>query len=568
MPAKQLRFDAEARDALRRGVDTLANAVSVTLGPRGRNVAIDKKFGAPAITNDGVTIARDIELDDNYENMGAQLVKEVATKTNDTAGDGTTTATVLAQSMIHEGLRNLTAGASPMALRTGIIAAVEAAEKAIDAASIPLEGREDVRRIASISASDPEIGDLIAEAFDKVGRDGVITIEEGKSIGNELEVTEGMRFDRGFSSPHFVTDQNAQEAVLEKPLVLVTDRKISAVKDILPYLEVAIEKRQPLIIIAEEVDGEALATLVVNKLRGTLDVLAVKAPGFGERRDQMLEDLAVLTGATVVSEKRGMRIDSGDPAHLGGVRRVVATKEHTTLVEGAGDKKAIQARVEEIRGHIEDTDSDWDREKLQERVARLAGGVAVVRIGAATEVELKERKARIEDALAATRAAIEEGIVPGGGISLLNAQKAVSELDFKGDELTGVRIVHRALEEPLRVIARNSGRESSVVVHEIRRAGKKHYGFDALAGDYGNLVKRGVVDPAKVVKSALRNAASITAILLTTEVLIADVQEPAHTHDHAGGGGHGHSHGGLGMDEMRGMGGMPGDMSDMDDMDY
>ena len=566
MPAKQLRFDAEARSALKRGVDALADAVSVTLGPRGRNVVLDKKFGAPAITNDGVTIARDIELDDAYENMGAQLVKEVATKTNDNAGDGTTTATVLARSMITEGLRNLTAGASPMALRTGIVAAVEAAEKAIDAAAIPLEGREDVRRVASISAADPEIGELIAEAFDKVGKEGVITIEESQSIGNELEVTEGMRFDRGFISPHFVTDQNTQEAVLEDVLILVTDRKISAVKDIVPFLETVIQQRKPLLIVAEDVDGEALATLVVNKLRGTLQVLAVKAPGFGDRREQMLQDLAVLTGATVVSEKRGLRIDSGDASLLGRTRRVVSTKEHTTLVEGGGSKEGIADRVEEIRRQIAETDSDWDREKLQERMARLAGGVAVVKVGAATEVELKERKARVEDALNATRAAVEEGIVPGGGVSLLAGQAAIEALGLEGDEKTGAAIVHRALEEPLRVIARNAGEEGSVVVHEVRRAGKAGFGYDAATGEYADLVARGIVDPAKVVKSALRNAASITAILLTTEVLIADAPEPEdHDHDH-GGGGHGHSHGG-GMGGMGGGMGMGG-MGDMDDMDF
>jgi chaperonin GroEL len=554
MPAKELRFDAEAREALKDGVDALADAVAVTLGPRGRHVVLDKKFGAPQITNDGVTIARDIELQDHYENMGAQLVKEVATKTNDVAGDGTTTATVLARSMIDAGLRNLAAGAAPVALRTGILSAMEAVEASVRGTSTALAGRDDVRRVATISAADPAIGDLIAQAFDKVGREGVITVEDGQALETELEVTEGMQFDRGFISPHFVTDQQKQECVLEDALVLVTDRKVSAVKDILPYLEVVIQQGRQLLLVAEDVDGEALATLVVNKLRGTLRACAVKAPGFGDRRKAMLQDLAVLTGGTVVSEERGLRLDGGDPSYLGSARRVVVTKDTTTVVEGGGDPAAIAARCDEIRLQIDETDSDWDREKLQERLARLSGGIAVLKVGAATEVEMKERKARVEDALAATRAAVEEGIVAGGGVPLLRAQAAVDRLELTGDEKTGAQVVRRAIEEPLRVIAANAGEESSVVVHLVRAADKPRYGFDAAAGEYGDLVERGIVDPTKVVCTALRNAASIAAMLLTTDALVAEAPEkPAHGH---GPGGHGHSHD-YGDDD-----------EDMEDMDF
>jgi chaperonin GroEL len=559
MPAKELVFDAEARDALKRGVDALADAVAVTLGPRGRSVILDKKFGAPQVTNDGVTIARDIELHDHYENMGAQLVKEVATKTNDVAGDGTTTATVLARSMIDAGLLNLAAGAAPVALRTGILAATDAAEAAVRATSIAITGRDDVRRVATISAADPAIGDLIAQAFDKVGREGVMTVEDGQGLETELEVTEGMQFDRGFVSPYFVTDQQKQECILENALLLITDRKLSAVKDILPYLEVVIQQGQELLLVAEDVEGEALATLVVNRLRGTLRVCAVKAPGFGDRRKAMLEDLAVLTGATVVSEERGLRLDAGDPSHLGSARRVVVTKENTTVVEGAGDHAAIAARCEEIRRQIDDTDSDWDREKLQERLARLSGGIAVLKVGAATEVAMKERKARVEDALAATRAAVEEGIVVGGGVALLRAAPAVDALALKGDERTGAQIVRHALEAPLRVIAANSGAEASVVAHLVRAGDSPSYGFDAEAGEYADLVERGIVDPTKVVCTALRNAASIATMLLTTDALVADAPEK---HSHGPGmGGHGHGGHGHGHD-------FGGDDDDMDDMDF
>ncbi|HET9052223.1 MAG TPA: chaperonin GroEL [Candidatus Dormibacteraeota bacterium] len=568
MAAKELRFEADARDALRRGVNGLADVVSVTLGPRGRNVVLDKKFGAPVVTSDGVTIAREIELEDHHENMGAQLVKEVATKTNDAAGDGTTTATILARAMILEGLRNLTAGASAVDLRRGVLAASDAVEAAIESIAIPLRGGEDVRRVATISASDEGIGRIIADAFDKVGREGVITVEDGNSFENELEVTEGMRVDRGFLSPYFVSDQSSQEAVLEDPLVLLTSGKISSVKDVLAYLEVAIQQRRPILIVAEDVEAEALATLIVNKVRGTLQSLAIKAPGFGERREQMLEDLAVLTGATVVGEKRGLRLDRGDPSLLGRARRIVATKEHTTFVDGAGSKDAIDARAEELRRQIAETESDWDREKTQERLARLSGGVAVIKVGAATEVELKERKARVEDALNATRAAVEEGIVPGGGTALLRAQSAIDGLAETGDARTGAAIVRRALEEPVRIIAANAGLEPSVVVERVRSADKPGFGLDAATLEYGDLVERGIVDPAKVVRVALRNAASITALTLTTEVLVADVQQKKEEHSHAGGG-HGHSHGmgGGGMPGMGGMGGMGG-MDDMDDLDF
>jgi chaperonin GroEL len=557
MSAKELRFDAEARDALKHGVDALADAVAITLGPRGRNVLLDKKFGAPLVTNDGVTIARDIELHDHYENMGAQLLKEVATKTNDVAGDGTTTATVLARAMIDAGLRNLAAGALPTALRSGILAATDAAEAAVKEQSIPIDGADDIRRVATISASDPAIGELIAQAFGKVGREGVMTVEEGQGLETELEITEGMQFDRGFISPHFVTDQQTQECVLEDALVLITDRKVSAVKDILPYLEAVIQQRKPVLLVAEDVEGEALAMLVVNRLRGTLQVCAAKAPGFGDRRKAMLEDLAVLTGATVVSEERGLRLDSGNPAHLGSARRIVATKEDTTVVDGGGNPATIAARCEEIRGQVEETESEWDREKLQERLARLSGGVAVLRVGAATEVELKERKARVEDALAATRAAAEEGIVTGGGVALLRAIAAVDALTLEGDERTGARIVRHALEEPMRVIASNAGEEPSVVVHLVRAANKPRHGFDATTLEYGDLVERGIVDPTKVVRTALRNAASIATMVLTTEALVADAPE---RHEHgpgtaAHGHGHGHSHD-FGGDD------------DMDDMDY
>ena len=566
MPAKQLRFDAEARASLRRGVDTLADAVAVTLGPRGRAVVLDKKFGAPTITNDGVTIARDIELPDHYENMGAQLVKEVATKTNDVAGDGTTTATVLARAMIDEGLRNLAAGALPVSLRVGMLAAAQAAADAVAAASTPIAGREDIRRVASISAADPVIGEMIADAFDRVGREGVISVEDGQGLDTEVEVVEGMQFDRGYISPHFVTDQSSMEAVLEDVLILITDRKVSAIADLVPALESVMQQRRPILIVAEDVDGEALATLVVNKLRGTLSVGAVKAPGFGDRRKAMLQDLAVLTGATVVSEELGLRLDRVRAEHFGRARRVVVTKDTTTVVEGGGSSEAIAARAEEIKQQVEETDSDWDREKLQERLARLKGGVAVLKVGAATEVEMKERKARVEDALAATRAAAEEGIVTGGGVALLRSRSALDSLSLRGDEATGVHIVRHALEAPLRQIADNAGVEGAVAVNHVTTLGQRE-GFDAATLEYADLVEHGVVDPTKVVRIALLNATSIATMILTTEALIADAPEPEDDHDHGAGG---HSHGGMGGMGGMGMGGMDpmGGMGGMDDMDF
>jgi len=551
MPAKQLVFDVEAREALRRGADALADAVSVTLGPRGRNVILDKKFGAPLVINDGVTIARDIEFHDHFENMGAQLVKEVAVKTNDVSGDGTTTATVLARAMINEGLRNLAAGASPTGLRQGMLKAADAVAEAVRKTATRVEGHEDIRRVASISAGDPEIGSMIADAFDRVGRDGVITVEDGQGLETEVEVVEGMQFDRGYISPYFATDQQAMEAVLDEPWLLITDRKVSAVADLLPVLEKVVQTGRPLLIVAEDVDGEALATLVVNKLRGTFTAVAVKAPGFGDRRKAMLQDLAVLTGAEVVSEERGLRLDNAGLDLLGRARRAVVTKEDTTVVEGAGDRAAIEARCEEIRQQIAETDSDWDREKLQERLARLVGGVAVVKVGAATEVEMKERKARVEDALAATRAAIEAGIVPGGGVALLRAAPAIDALALGGDEKVGAQIVRRALEEPLRTIARNAGDEASVVVYRVAAMGAAE-GYDAATREFGNLVERGIVDPAKVTLTALLNATSIATMVMTTEALIADAPEDDEEHTHgAGGHGHGHGHGhSHGMDDM------------------
>jgi len=548
MPAKQLVFDIEAREALKRGADALADVVSVTLGPRGRTVVLDKKFGAPLVINDGVTIARDIEFKDHFENMGAQLVKEVATKTNDVSGDGTTTATVLARAMIDEGLRNLAAGALPTALRSGMLAAADAVAEAVRKTAVKVEGREDIRRVAAISAGDEGIGEMIADAFDRVGRDGVISVEDGQGLETEVEVVEGMQFDRGYISPYFVTDQKAMEAVLEDAWILITDRKISAIADIVPVLEKVVQTGRPLLIVAEDVDGEALATLVVNKLRGTFTAVAVKAPGFGDRRKAMLQDLAVLTGGEVISEERGLRLDNTGLDLLGRARRVVVTKEDTTVVEGAGDHARVEARVEEIRQQVTETDSDWDREKLQERLARLVGGVAVLKVGAATEVEMKERKSRVEDALAATRAAIEEGIVCGGGVALLRAAGAVDALSLSGDEKVGAAIVRRALEEPLRTIARNAGDEGSVVVYRVRSMGPNE-GYDAATREFGDLIARGIVDPAKVTLTALLNATSIATMVMTTEALVADAPEPeedghaGHGHGH----GHGHSHG---MDDM------------------
>jgi chaperonin GroEL len=522
--AKQLIFDDMARRGLKRGVDRLADAVRVTLGPKGRNVVLDKKFGSPTITNDGVTIARDIELVDPFENMGAQLVKEVATKTDDVAGDGTTTAVVLAHAMVSDGLRNVTAGANPMQVKGGIEKAVEAVVDEIKRVARPVETRAQIAAVASISAADPEVGEIIADVMDKVGKDGVITVEEGQTLGLEREYTEGMQFDRGYISAYFVTNPDRMEAVLEDALILITDKKISSVPDILPALEKVVSVGKPVLIIAEDIDGEALATLVVNKLRGTVQVLAVKAPGFGDRRKEMLRDLAIITGGTVISEEIGRKLDSVTAEDLGKARRVVATKDDTTIVDGAGRPEDIKGRMTQIKTQIEDTTSDYDKEKLQERLAKLAGGVAVIKVGAATEVELKEKKHRIEDALSTTRAAVEEGLVAGGGVTLLQAIPALDKLHLMGDAQVGVDIIRKALEAPARQIADNAGAPGEVVISEIRKA-KIGHGYDALAGEYGDMFKKGIVDAAKVTRSALQNAASIAAMVLTTETLITDIPE-------------------------------------------
>jgi chaperonin GroEL len=536
--AKQLVFDETARRSLKRGVDRLAEAVKVTIGPKGRNVVLDKKFGAPTITNDGVTIARDIELEDPFENMGAQLLKEVATKTDDVAGDGTTTAVVLGQAMINEGIRNVTAGANPMLIRIGIEKAVEAVVAEIKKQSRPIDSREEIAAIATISAADSEVGDIIAEVMDKVGKDGVVTVEEGQSLGLEKEYTEGMQFDRGYISAYFVTNPDRMETVLDNPKILITDRKISAVADMLPALEKAVQIGRPVLIIAEDVDGEALATLVVNKLRGTVQVLAVKAPGFGDRRKEMLRDIAVLTGGTVISEEIGRKLDSVTIEDLGEARRVVATKDDTTIVDGAGAPEAVKARIAQIRAQVEDTTSDYDKEKLQERLAKLAGGVAVIKVGAATEVELKEKKHRIEDALSTVRAGIEEGMVAGGGATLLHCQDVLSTLKLTDpDSQVGVDIVRRALEYPIRQIADNAGAHGEVVVEQVRGM-KVGFGYDALKGEYGDMFAKGIVDAAKVTRSALENAASIAKMVLTTETLITDIpekKEAAGGHGHGGG---------------------------------
>jgi chaperonin GroEL len=540
--AKQLVFDETARRSLKRGVDRLAEAVKVTIGPKGRNVVLDKKFGAPTITNDGVTIARDIELEDPFENMGAQLLKEVATKTDDVAGDGTTTAVVLGQAMINEGIRNVTAGANPMLIRIGIEKAVEAVVAEIKKQSRPIDSREEISAIATISAADAEVGDIIAEVMDKVGKDGVVTVEEGQSLGLEKEYTEGMQFDRGYISAYFVTNPDRMEAVLENAKILITDRKISAVPDMLPALEKAVQIGRPLLIIAEDVDGEALATLVVNKLKGTIQVLAAKAPGFGDRRKEMLRDIAILTGGTVISEEIGRKLDSVTIEDLGEARRVVATKDDTTIVEGAGAPEAVKARIAQIRAQIEETTSDYDREKLQERLAKLAGGVAVIKVGAATEVELKEKKHRIEDALSTVRAGIEEGMVAGGGATLLHCQNVLAKLKLdEPDAQVGVDIVRRALEYPIRQIADNAGDHGEVVVDKVR-ALKPGFGYDALKGEYGDMFEKGIVDAAKVTRSALENAASIAKMVLTTETLISDLPEKKDAN------GAGHNHGGGEMD--------------------
>ena len=542
MPAKQLLFDELAREHLRIGATQLADVVRITLGPKGRNVVLDKSYGSPVITNDGVTIAREIELADHFENMGAQLVKEVAIKTNDVAGDGTTTSVVLAHAMIVEGLRQVAAGASPVGLKVGIDAATRVVAETIKALSRPIQGREDVAQVATISARDEAIGTLIADAMDKVGKDGVITVEESTGFDTEVDVVEGMQFDRGYISAYFVTDQDKMEAVLENAVVLITDKKIATVTELVPILERVLQANRPLLIISEDLEGEALATLVVNTIRGTFKVVAVKAPGFGDRRKAMLQDIAILTGGQVISEEIGLRLEDATVDLMGSARTVRVDKETTTIVEGGGDGAAIQSRVEELRRQAEDSDSDWDRDKLQERIAKLVGGVAVIKVGAVTEVELKERKHRVEDALSATRAAVEEGIVPGGGTVLIRAQTAVAGLELTGDEATGAEIVRRALEAPLRQIGQNAGMEGSVIVNKVRELSGND-GYDARLDEYGDMFKAGIVDPAKVVRSALQNAASIAGILLTTETLISDVpEEPG-----AGGGEHGHDHGMGGM---------------------
>jgi chaperonin GroEL len=537
---KILEFDEAARRRLERGVDALADTVKVTIGPKGRNVVIDKKFGSPTITNDGVTIAREVELEDPYENLGAQLAKEVATKTNDVAGDGTTTATVLAQAMVHRGLKAVAAGAGPMSVKRGIDAAVEAVTDQLLADARPVDEKSEIAAVAGISAQDGDIGTLIAEAFDKVGKDGVITVEESQTFGTELEFTEGMQFDKGYLSPYMVTDSERMEAVLEDAYVLLHQGKISAVADLLPLLEKVIQSGKPLFIVAEDVEGEALATLVVNKIRGTFTGIAVKAPGFGDRRKAMLQDMAVLTGAQVVAPEVGLKLDQVGLEVLGTARRIVVTKDDSTIVDGGGNPTDIEARIAQIRQEIENTDSNWDREKLQERLAKLAGGVCVISVGAATEVELKERKHRIEDAISATRAAIEEGIVPGGGIALIHAASALDKLELAGDELTGVRVVRSALVEPLRWIAENAGENGYVVVAKVT-SDESGVGFNAESGEYGDLVGQGIIDPVKVTRSALQNAGSIAGMLLTTEVLVVD--KPEEPEPEGAGHGHGHSHG-------------------------
>ncbi len=527
--AKQLQNADEARQSLKRGVDILANAVKTTLGPKGRNVALDKKFGAPTVTHDGVTVAKEIELKDPFENMGAQLLKEAATKTNDVAGDGTTTATVLAQAIVHEGLRNVAAGANPMLLKRGIDLGVSAIVEHLKSLATPVVDRAQVAQVATISAADAEIGELIAEVMEKVGKDGVITVEESRGREYEKEYTEGMQIDRGYISPYFVTNSERMEAILEDPMLLLTDKKISAIADILPVLEKALSAgNRNFLIIAEDVDGEALATLVVNKLRGTFNLLAVKAPGFGDRRKEMLRDIAILTGGQVISEELGRKLESATLADLGRAKRVVATKDDTTIIAGDGNEKEIKSRVDQIKAQIEQTTSDFDREKLQERLAKLAGGVAVIRVGASTETELKEKKHRVEDALSATRAAVEEGIVPGGGVSLLTVISALDTVKAEGDVFTGVQILRRALQEPIRQIAVNAGQDGSVIIQNVLRfqaEGKKNHGYDVISGEYVDTIEKGIIDPVKVTRSAVENAASIAGMILTTEALITDLPE-------------------------------------------
>jgi chaperonin GroEL len=541
MAAKVLKFEEEARRALEAGVNKLADAVSITLGPKGRNVVLDKKWGAPTITNDGVTIAKEIELEDPWENMGAQLAKEVATKTNDVAGDGTTTATVLARAMVHLGMRNVAAGANPMGLKRGIERGVAAAVEHLGKQARDVEGKGEIAYVAALSAADRAIGDVIAEAFEKVGKDGVIQVEESQTFGIELEFVEGMQFDKGYISPYFVTDPDRMETVFEDPYILLVGKKISSVQDLLPLLEKVVQAGKPLLVIAEDVEGEALATLVVNKIRGTFQSVAVKAPGFGDRRKAMLEDMAVLTGGQVISDEIGVKLENVALDMLGRARKVVVTKDDTTVVEGQGDPEGIKGRISQIKGEIERTDSDWDREKLQERLAKLAGGVALIKVGAATEIELKEKKHRIEDAVSATRAAIEEGIVPGGGVALIRAEDAVdpAKLGLSGDDATGALIVRHALQEPARLIAENAGYEGGVVVERIRSE-TGGFGLNAATGDWGDLLKTGIMDPAKVTRSALQNAASIAGLVITTESAI--VEKPEEEDDKAGAGGHGHAH--------------------------
>ncbi|EFM11869.1 chaperonin GroEL [Paenibacillus curdlanolyticus YK9] len=543
--AKEIKFGEDARRAMLRGVDALANAVKVTLGPKGRNVVLEKKFGSPLITNDGVSIAKEIELEDAFENMGAQLVKEVATKTNDVAGDGTTTATVLAQAMIREGLKNVTAGANPMVIRKGIEKAVRAAITELQSIAKPIEGKQSIAQVASISSADEEVGQLIAEAMEKVGNDGVITVEESKGFATELEVVEGMQFDRGYLSPYMITDTDKMEAVLDNPYILITDKKITNIQEILPVLEKVVQSGKQLLIISEDIEGEALATLLVNRLRGTFTCVGVKAPGFGDRRKAMLGDIAALTGGQVITEELGLELKSTTVDQLGTARQIRVTKENTIIVDGAGDKADIDVRVSQIRAQLEETTSDFDREKLQERLAKLAGGVAVIKVGAATETELKERKLRIEDALNSTRAAVEEGIVSGGGTALVNVYKAVAAVAAVGDEQTGVNIVLRSLEEPIRTIAANAGQEGSVIVERLKNE-KIGVGYNAATGEWVNMFEAGIVDPAKVTRSALQNAASVAAMFLTTEAVVADKPEPKGA--------------GAGMPDMGGMGGMGGMM--------
>ena len=540
MAHKELLFSEDARRALERGVNILADAVKVTLGPKGRYVVLDKKFGAPTITNDGVTIAREIEIEDVFENQGAQLVREVATATNDVAGDGTTTATVLAQAIVREGLKNVAAGANPMGLKRGIEAAVDAVVDDLKKQSKEISGKEDIARVASISSREREIGDVIADAIEKVGKDGVVNVEEGQTFGLELEFTEGMQFDKGYLSPYMITDAERMEAVLDDPYVLIANQKVGAVKDILPVLEQVIQAGRPLLIVAEDVEGESLATIVVNKLRGTFTAVAVKAPGFGDRRKRMLEDIAILSGGEVITEEMGLKLENTKLSQLGRARKVVVTKDTTTIIDGAGESEAIKSRIKQIKSEVESTDSDFDREKLQERLAKLSGGVAVVKVGAATETEMKEKKHRVEDALQATRAALEEGIVPGGGVALLNSTKAIKLDSFEGDERTGASIVMRALEEPVRQLAQNAGLEGSIVVDKVR-TGTKGQGLNVDSGEYEDLVKAGIIDPTMVTRSALQNAASIAKNILTTEAVVAEAPEKA----------------GVGG------GGMPGGMPDM-----